>query len=291
MTAANSGPRCSSSLFGGFSLEMTANDVESLREAATTIPQGTLINITHLGTETDALRTEAVQGIQRLGLVPVSHIAARRVQSEGQLKEFLGALQDLGASERLFVVSGDPTRAEGPFDDAESIIGSGLLPQFGVRSVGISGYPAGHPHFDEQVLWGAVGSKLEALDDQGLQATIITQFGFDVAPVLQWLQHARERGVTCPVRVGVPGPAGIRRLLTYARRFGVHSSAGIVQKYGFSLTNLLGSAGPGQFIQDLEDGRSASIHGEVQLHFYTFGGLRATAQWLDNTRHSRETRR
>jgi hypothetical protein len=35
----------------------------------------------------------------------------------------------------------------------------------------------------------------------------------------------------------LPGPAGVRRLLRYAARFGVSTSAGIARKYGLSLTS------------------------------------------------------
>ncbi|MFC6258378.1 methylenetetrahydrofolate reductase, partial [Kocuria oceani] len=83
-----------------------------------------------------------------------------------------------------------------------------------------------------------------------------------------------------PVRIGVPGPAGVRRLLGHARRFGVATSAGIAQKYGLSLTHLLGTAGPDRFLHDLAAGYDAEAHGPVRLHFYTFGGLGATACWV-----------
>jgi methylenetetrahydrofolate reductase (NADPH) len=82
------------------------------------------------------------------------------------------------------------------------------------------------------------------------------------------------------IRVGAPGPAGVKRLLRYASRFGVSSSAGIVRKYGFSLANLMGTAGPDRFIRALQDAvaRDPAL-GEVAMHFYTFGGLDATAAW------------
>jgi len=72
----------------------------------------------------------------------------------------------------------------------------------------------------------------------------------------------------------------VSRLITFARRFGVGANAMIVKKYGFSLTNLMGTAGPDRFIGDLgalvaqKDSR-----GPVKIHFYTFGGLRATSDW------------
>jgi methylenetetrahydrofolate reductase (NADPH) len=109
---------------------------------------------------------------------------------------------------------------------------------------------------------------------------VITQFGFDVDPVLKWLEAVRERGIDLPVRIGVPGPAGVRRLLTMAGRLGVGTSTGIAKKYGFSITNLMGTAGPDKFIRTLADGLDPERHGEVKLHFYTFGGLKATSEWI-----------
>jgi len=90
----------------------------------------------------------------------------------------------------------------------------------------------------------------------------------------------RAAGIPYEIRVGVPGPAGIKRLLSFAARFGVASSAGIAKKYGLSLTNLMGTAGPDKFIKALAKKLDPEKHGIVKLHFYTFGGLKATSEWI-----------
>ena len=87
-----------------------------------------------------------------------------------------------------------------------------------------------------------------------------------------------------PVRVGVPGPAGVKRLLGFATRFGVRTSTGIARKYGLSLANLAGTAGPDRFIRRFAAGYQPHLHGKVQLHFFTFGGLTATAAWVQDYR-------
>ncbi|MGF9661243.1 methylenetetrahydrofolate reductase [Arthrobacter crystallopoietes] len=265
-------------LLDGFSLEMTGKDVPGLEEAAGSIPPGTRVNITFLGNEDLPMRVAAAAAVKRLGFVPVPHISARRLGSQVELEEFLGALETEAAVADAFVVGGDPAAPLGPYEDSLALIGSGLLGRYGIRNVGISGYPEGHPDIDDARLWAVLLDKCAALQEQNLQPTIITQFGFDVDPVLDWLAELRRRGVHAPVRIGVPGPAGVKRLLAFARRFGVASSAGIVHKYGFSLTNLLGIAGPDRFIGELA-ARLDEDHGLVQLHFYTFGGLKATAEW------------
>ena len=267
-------------LLRDFSLEMTGKDVPVLEEAAAVVPAGTRINVTFLGNEDLGMRVAAARAVREHGFVPVPHLSARRLRSQGELEEFLAALAEVGAAEHVFVVGGDPETPEGPYPDSLSVIRTGVLPRHGVRGVGVSGYPEVHPGIDDAALWSALTDKTAAIREQGLEPEIITQFGFDKDPVLEWLAEVRRRGVDTPVRIGVPGPAGVRRLLGYARRFGVGTSAGIVQKYGFSLTNLLGTAGPDRFLRDLAAGLDPAVHGQVLLHFYTFGGLRATAEWV-----------
>jgi methylenetetrahydrofolate reductase (NADPH) len=263
-----------------FSLEMTGKDIAKLQEASALIPAGTRINVTYLGNEDLELRLAAARAVKELGFVPVPHISARRLPSQAVLEQFLTALQAHGVSDSVFIVGGDPTTPEGPYADSLTVIQTGLLERYGVRHVGISGYPDGHPSIDHPVLWSALDDKVAALKGQGMPAGVITQFGFDVDPVLTWVEAVRERGIDTPIRIGVPGPAGVKRLLAYASRFGVGTGRSIAKKYGLSLTNLMGTAGPDRFIRALADGYDEERHGELRLHFYTFGGLRATSEWI-----------
>jgi methylenetetrahydrofolate reductase (NADPH) len=91
----------------------------------------------------------------------------------------------------------------------------------------------------------------------------------------------RSRGIDVPVRLGVPGPAGIKRLLGFAKRCGVGASASVMKKYGISLTNLIGTAGPDKLVDALDKGLSEE-HGRVRLHLYPFGALTASAQWIND---------
>ncbi len=265
------------------SLEMTGKDVEALREAAQFIPQGTRINVTFLGNEDLEMRVTAAKAVKELDLIPVPHISARRLQSEDELKEFLQALADVDATKYVFAVGGDPSEPMGPYGSALEMIQSGVFADFGVEEVSIAGYPEGHPDISDQVLAQELKGKLEELAQQNLDARILTQFGFDTDPIATWLQEMAADKISAPVGIGVPGPAGIKRLLTYARRFGATTSASIVKKYGFSLTNLVGSAGPDKFIGNLAEVVAASDYpGDVGLHFYTFGGMTRTAEWLQD---------
>jgi len=283
MTSATTQPAACLRLLRDFSLEMTGKDIDQIAGAA--IPPGTKINVTFLGNEDLSMRVGAARAVRNDGFVPVPHVSARRLRSDDELAVFLEALD----ADRIFAVGGDPAAPHGPFPDALSVIESGLLEAHGIRSVSIAGYPEGHPDISDKSLQKALDDKYAALKERGLSGEIITQFGFDVDPVLDWISGVREKGIDLPVRIGVPGPAGIRKLLRFGARFGVGTSASIAKKYGLSLTNLMGTAGPGRFLRALATDYHPDQHGEVKLHFYTFGGLRATSEWIADFRQGRLT--
>ena len=263
-----------------FSLEITAKDADAVLEAKANIAPGTRINVTFLGNEAPGERVNTAKTVKDSGFIPVPHLAARRIKSTEEFTSILTSLQEAGVSEHLFLIAGDPATPEGPFEDVHALIKSVDLKEFGVKDVGISGYPEGHPDISTEKLDQAFINKTKALQEQNLDAVVITQFAFDADAVIAWIRKARGMGYAGLIRVGTPGPAGVKRLLRYASRFGIASSAGIVRKYGFSLTNLMGTAGPDKFIKNLQSELDADpTLGPVALHFYTFGGLNATAEW------------
>jgi methylenetetrahydrofolate reductase (NADPH) len=160
------------------------------------------------------------------------------------------------------------------------VIETGLIERHGFRAVAIAGHPDGHPDVADAVIWAAMAAKVAALAERRLESQIVTQFSFDAARVLAWLRDVRARGIDLPVRIGIPGPTGVRTLLRYASRCGVAASAGAVAKYGLSLGRLLGHAGPDRFVAELQAGLDPALTGRVHLHIFPFGGFAQTADWL-----------
>ena len=275
-----------STVLDDFSMEMTGKDVAKVENAASVIPAGSRINVTFLENEDLQMRVDAAEAVKRLGFTPVPHISARRITSQEHLEEFLAALRVIHATENVFAVGGDPAVPMGPYEDSLALIESGVLQQYGARTISIGGYPDGHPDIAEDVLWSHLEKKAAALSRLEIPGTIITQVEFDAHRVLSWVAEVRDHGVELPIRVGVPGPASVKLLLGFASRLGISTSTTIAKKYGLSVTNLLGKAGPEHFIRDLQAGLDPAKHGVVKLHFYTFGGFKTTAEWIAN--HSQE---
>ena len=265
----------------GYSLEMTAKETEGLREAAPLILPRTQIAITFLPGEEMEQRVEAAVVVRELGFEPIAHLSARRLASEAELDKYLADLSAKAGLKRVFVIAGDPPEPEGPYSDSLQIIESGLLEKHGIEVVGVGGHPEGHPNNTKAELWDWMERKIAAVRAHGMTPLVVTQFAFDDDAIIEWLAEMRTRGIDVPVRLGVPGPAGIKRLLGFAKRCGVGASASVMKKYGISLTNLIGSAGPDKLVASLEKGLTEK-HGRVRLHFYPFGALKASAEWIND---------
>jgi len=271
----------------GYSLEMTAKEVEGLKEAAPLIRKDTQVAVTFLPGEELEQRVEAAVLVRELGFEPIVHLSARRIESEEQLDWYLGEITKKAGVKRVFIIAGDPPEPEGPYEDSLQIIETGLLEKHGIEIVGVGGHPEGHPNVSKDDLWVWMQKKIDTVRAHRMTPLVVTQFAFDDDAIVEWLAEMRERNIDVPVRLGVPGPAGIKRLLGFAKRCGVGASASVMKKYGVSLTNLIGSAGPDKLVGNLEK-KLTERHGRVRLHFYPFGALKASAEWINDydARHS-----
>lgn len=133
---------------------------------------------------------------------------------------------------------------------------------------------------DKAECWRVLQRKCGEIERRGMAPLIVTKFGFDAIAITEWLGDLRMRGIDAPVHLGIPGPAGIKTLLRFAARCGVGASSSVMAKYGISLGRLIGHAGPDRLVDALFHGL-ATQHGKVRLHFYPFGGLDRTVDWIN----------
>ena len=264
----------------GYSLEMTAKELDGLREAAPLIRPGTQVAVTFLPGEEMEQRVAAAKLVRELGFEPIVHLSARRLTSAEELDNYLSRITTEAGVKRVFLIAGDPPEPEGPFEDSLQVIESGLLEKHGIAIAGVGGHPEGHPNVSKADLWVWMERKIAALRTRGIVPLVVTQFAFDDDAIVEWVGEMRARGIDVPVRLGVPGPAGIKRLLGFAARCGVGASASVMKKYGVSVTNLFGRAGPDKLVDSLDRKLNDEEHGRVRLHFFPFGALAPTAKWV-----------
>ena len=263
----------------GYSLEMTAKDIEALRAAAPMRPVDTPVAVTFLPGEDPAARIAAAVAVRQLGFEPMPHFSARRIVSEDAFEDYLQAVVAQAGVRRCFIVAGDPPEPQGPYADTSALIATGAFERAGITAIGVGGHPEGHPVMSEQQCWDVLAHKIADIEARGMAPLVVTQFGFDPDAFLAWLKGLRARGLDVPVRIGIPGPAGIKTLLRFAARCGVGASASVMSKYGISITQLLGTAGPDKLVDSFA-AKLGEEHGRVRLHFYPFGGIGKTVEWI-----------
>jgi methylenetetrahydrofolate reductase (NADPH) len=174
-----------------------------------------------------------------------------------------------------------PATPAGPYKDSLALLRSGVVQRHAICHVGIVAYPEGHPKIDPDTLWRALKWKLAFLEDRGCTVEITTQFGFDADAIVRWIGQLRNEGVGVPVRIGVPGPAAVGKLLRFARQFGVVTSAEIVRDYGLSLANPLQRVGPKLFLERLDRGLTRQHLGTILYHLYPFGEISEGVRWMN----------
>jgi methylenetetrahydrofolate reductase (NADPH) len=229
---------------------------------------------------------DAAAEARRLGLVPVPHIAARHFESLSALARFLRALAAGGAIECVMLIGGDgPPRSE-RLRDARSVLESRALSDAGVRSVGLAGFPDGHPALGEDELELALVTKIAAAQNAGLEPYVVTQFAPEIAPIRRWLLWLRDRGVRVPVRIGVAGPTDLMRWLAYARRCGVRASAEALASRSGLARHAFRSIAPDLVIREAATQWVETL-GPIEPHVFAFGGAAQTSRWVRALRDGR----
>ncbi len=256
-----------------FSVEATRPSDADIAAMAV-LPRGTRVYVSAVpGRAAEESVTAAVR-LRAAGFEPVPHVAVRNFATGAALDDFLARLTNEAQVRRVLVIAGD--RAEcGPFRRALDAIDSGVLRRRGIRAIGIAGYPDGHPKSGSDDLRRALAEKIAAAEATGLAVEIVTQFCFDAQRMLDYVTGLRAYGFEQPVRIGLAGPTSLASLLRYASRCGVRASAqGLAQRAGL-IRQAFALTVPDDLIRTLADAAPA----RVSAHFFSFGGLGATARW------------
>lgn len=267
----------------GYSIEIVPSDSKAVDAAIDRVPVGTEISLTWIpGSDPMSMIAPAAK-LKKAGLVPVPHVGARHLESASQLELFSQRLTVEAGVDRILLVGGDRARPAGPYDSSLAVLQTGALQRSGIHRVAIAGFPEGHPHIHPEVLNQAMAAKVDFARTSNLQLSIVTQFCFRAEPIISWLRRLRARGIDVPVRIGLAGPAGLMTLARYAVRCGIGNSIHVLRENS-SFGKVLTERGPELIVREIvalngeASGRSLGIAG---FHFYTFGGLNKTLDWID----------
>jgi methylenetetrahydrofolate reductase (NADPH) len=213
-----------------------------------------------------------------LGHTVTVHVAARMVRDRGHVDALLGGIADAGIDD-LFLIGGDAPRPAGPYAAAADLLPIVRDHPSAPRTIGIGGYPEGHPKIHPERLLVALIEKSEFAD------YVTTQLCFDPDAVIAWTDHIRRCGVTLPVLIGTPGAVDRIRLMKMALRLGIGTSLSFLRKQR-GWWNLLGfPASASDRVHDaLESCLDDPRRNLAGFHYYTFNELVDTWTW-ERERH------
>ena len=269
-----------SSLMQGFSIEVLPAEVQRIRKFHDYLPEGTRVYIPHIGGDSDGIVC-AARILHDSSMIPVPHIAARRLESRGSLAQFLRALTVEAGVTRVLLVAGDLSEPAGAFSSSLDVLQTGLLEGNGIKEFGIAGHPEGHPSVDSSTLLQAMADKYAYAENTGLAMHVTTQFLFDVMPLVRWRAEALATFLTAvPLDVGLAGLARMMTLMSFAKDCGVASSLSTVTHNVSRMWNFAANYSPDNIVLDLAALRTQTGQPLFRsLHLFPFGSFQRTAAW------------
>jgi methylenetetrahydrofolate reductase (NADPH) len=223
---------------------------------------------------------EVAARLRAIGHSVTVHVAARMLRDRRHLDDLLAAMADAGVDD-LFLIGGDAQAPEGAYSSAvdvlEIVAGHPRRP----ATIGIAGYPEGHPLVPAEAIQQALADKSRFAD------YVTTQLCFDPEALRSWIVGQREAGIALPVMVGLPGKVARRRLLEMSVRIGVGPSLAFLRK-NRGLRDLLASRSAADRLHDavvpmLEE-PELNVAG---IHYFTFNQLIDTWEWQHETHSAR----
>ena len=268
-------------LVAASSLELAPRELHRAADMAALLPANTCVYLPSLPGLPLSRTLEAVAALRAVGLDPVPHVSARRILDRGEFRNFLRRSVDEYGVHRVLVIGGDEPKAKGPYEDSLAVIESGILAECGVREIGVSGYPEGHPQISSLVLEESLRKKMKMAGDQGLGLYVVTQFSFSPTRMVEFCAHLARIAPQVSVYIGVVGPTDPAALARYAQRCGVSVSLRALRNLGVGIAKLVTHTDPREHVDALARyARSREPSNLVGLHLYSFGGAVRTARWM-----------
>ena len=264
----------------GFSIESVPQDADRIEDFRDHVPMGTRVYIAWPPKATPEAMISAARKLHEQDMVPVPHIAARRVPSEEFLREFVGDLVNHAKVREVLVIGGDPATPEGPYADTASLLRSGVLSELGIEKVGVAAHPEGHPVMSEAVSREVLTHNLAAAREGGLSVEAVSQFVLDPQAIDSWHGEVyTSLAEGAPLFIGIPGLVSGTRLLKIANACGIGESIGLLRKNGLRIAKTaIGNSSTQNLVEGLAPlaNRADDVGG---FHFYTFGNFEQTAAW------------
>ncbi len=268
-----------------FSIEVMPRTAEKVASFKDILPNGTRVYIAHIdGTPIEDMLATAKR-ITEEGFPVMPHFPARIIADKAMLGDWIQRYADLGIDQAL-LLGGGLDAPKGDFHSSMQLMDSGLFDAHGFKRLHVAGHPEGNRDIDkdggEAVVMEALRWKQEFKNRTDAEMAIATQFCFEAAPVIAWVDRLAEAGIDIPVHIGVAGPAKLQTLIKFAMACGVGPSLRVLQRRAADLTKLMLPFTPYELLAELSAYKAANPGFNIEsVHFFPLGGITKTAEFTD----------
>ena len=247
------------------------------------------VYITYLPDENSNNVVNTAKKLREEGYEVIPHLPARTIVNVNELEKYLGDLANVSGCTKILIIGGGGNQA-GNISSTMDVLKSDFLSKFNFKFVGVAGHPEGSPDISNDNLDLAIKEKNNFSKNVDFQMYIATQFFFEAKSLVDWEKHLNSLGNNLPIHAGIPGPASIKTLINYARSCGIGNSLRFISKQAFNLTKLATLSTPDKLIYDLANYINTNQSTKLEnIHFYAFGGMKKTADWLNQLDNSKLT--
>jgi methylenetetrahydrofolate reductase (NADH) len=283
--AALPGVHAVAELVANASIELGVRDTRQLAAARRFLPPGKKHFVSFLPDQAWRETLDACIALTDAGFQPVPHVPVRLLESREALAQLLRDLSLRGGVSDLLLISGDYSKAIGPYSCVADVLRTNLLGELGFSRVSFAGHPEGHPQVAADEISRAEIEKARLAESQGLEATFVTQFSFEPQPLFDWLDRLRSGGFRGRAVAGIAGPARTATLLKYAVRCGIGPSIRALRSRPGAAAMLLADHGPEAMLAAIANAKARATAEFGGVHMFSFGGYLQTAEWIHRTAH------
>lgn len=241
---------------------------QSIHRLAPLCPEFVSVTYGAGGSTRERTHATVARILNETSLRPAAHLTCVEA-TKAQVDEVARAYWDIGVR-HIVALRGDPVSGagthyhphpEGYVNSADLVAG---LKRIGNFEVSVAGYPEKHP--DSPTL-SADLDNLKAKVDAGADR-IITQFGFDNAHFLRFVERARNAGIWVPIMPGIVPIHSFRQVAGFATKAGASVPAWLERRFDGldedpQTSHLVAAAVATEQVMQLVD------EGVRKFHFYT----------------------
>ena len=268
------------------SIETTPNVYAKYGQFADLISKDNNIYVTYLPDEDMNKVINTSKKLSDEGYQVIPHLPARTIESYRMLEEYIKKLSEECGCNKILVIGGGG-KQKGEIKSSIEVLKTDLLSKYKFKEVGLAGHPEGNPDVKQADLDDAIIQKNEFSKNADFKMYLATQFFFESASLEQWETHLNKLNNKLEIHAGIPGPATLKTLLSYATSCGIGNSIRFLSKQALNITKLATTKSPDKLIYDLANYKINNPNTKLKkIHFYAFGGIKKTSDWLKTVNKS-----